>query len=202
MVDLSKLNGLKLLCIADTHRTLNPFELDILEKYRDSVDLVLTLGDIPVESMKRIDCDYGVLGNHDYFNGIEKENDLHMRIIENNGILFGGFQGSSRYKSGPFVLYDHEESCKLLDKLDYCDIFISHDSCIKDYFKEYGGIDAHSGLLGIDKYIKKNKPLLHIHGHHHKNVVEYKYDIPSICVYKMVLISVENGELSVVVLDG
>ena len=197
MVDLSKLNGLKLLCIADTHRKLNEKELNVINEYREKVDLVLTLGDIPIESLNKIKGDYGVLGNHDYFGGIDREKDLHLRIIDNNGILFGGFQGSSRYKSGSFVMYNHEESSELLNTLDYCDVFISHDSCIKDYFKEYGGIDTHSGLWGIDKYIEKNKPLLHIHGHHHKNEVEYKYGIPSICVYGVILIRIENGFLKI-----
>ena len=80
--NFSKLEGLRLLCIADTHRVLNPSELGILESYRDKVDLVLTLGDIPVESMKKINGDYGVLGNHDYFGGIESDTLTKSTTIE------------------------------------------------------------------------------------------------------------------------
>ena len=116
---LSKLEGLRLLCIADTHRVLNPSELGILESYRDKVDLVLTLGDIPVESLSKINGDYGVLGNHDYFGGIEIEKNLHLRTINHPTqsshptphlhLSLGGFEGSSRYKPGRFVMYSQPE---------------------------------------------------------------------------------------------
>lgn len=194
---LIKLNGLKILCIADTHRRLNEDELSIIENYRNSVDLILTLGDIPMDSLNKINGDYGVLGNHDSFNGIDKSKNLNLRIVCKNGILLGGFQGSSRYKKGNFVMYSHKESCDLLDNLRYCDIFISHDSCMTDYYCQTGEIDAHSGLMGIDRYIEKKQPLLHIHGHHHKNNLEYKYSVPSLGVYGIVLVEIINGELRV-----
>ena len=55
---LIKLNGLKILCIADTHRRLNEDELSIIENYRNSVDLILTLGDIPMDSLNKINEQY------------------------------------------------------------------------------------------------------------------------------------------------
>lgn len=201
---LSKLEGLSLLVIADTHRRLSEEQLENLNSVRKNVDFVITLGDIPVESMAEIKPDYGVLGNHDYINGIEDVADLHMTVreVESLNIKLGGFQGSSRYKAGNFVMYSQEESVGLLNSLGYCDILITHDSCIKEYYKTHlSDIDAHSGLLGIDNYLEDKKPLLHIHGHHHKNIVEEKYNVPSICVYGMVILSIKDGKVCLEKLD-
>lgn len=202
--NLDKLNGLSLLLIADTHRRLSEKQLENLTLVRKNVDFIITLGDIPVESMSEIKPDYGVLGNHDYINGIEDVADLHMTIreIESSNIKLGGFQGSSRYKPGNFVMYSQEESIGLLNSLEYCDILITHDSCIKEYYKTHlDYIDAHSGLLGIDNYLEEKRSLLHIYGHHHKDIVEEKYNVPSICVYGMVILNIKDGRICLEKLD-
>lgn len=196
--NLSKLNNLSLLLISDTHRRLSDEQLEKLNKYRECVDFIITLGDIPVESIAEIKPDYGVLGNHDYIHGIEDSSNLHMVLKEIDilGVKIGGFEGSSRYKPGNFIMYTQEESVELLKKLGYCDILITHDSCIKEYYKYHlDNIDAHSGLLGIDNYLEDKKPLLHIHGHHHTNIVEEKYNILSIGVYGMVLLNIKEGKI-------
>jgi len=62
-------------------------------------------------------------------------------------------------------LFSHEESIEILDSLECCDIFVTHDTPFLMDSKD----TSHDGLKGITNYIYKNKIPFHVHGHLHNN---------------------------------
>jgi len=183
------MNDIKIFAVADTHRRLKRELERLVEKRKEECDVVVTLGDIPCEGLWCISPDFGVLGNHDNF-GLLGDWDIHGKLVEKNGVSFAGFQGSSRYKDGPFPLYTQEESLKL--DIPKADVLISHDRIYKPIMDK-----AHTGLMGITQYLDMYKPFLHLHGHHHKQEV-YKYnETIVVSVYECAIITVKNNQVSV-----
>src|SRR3954465_9874396 len=74
------------------------------------VDVVLCLGDLTHEELQPLagfdGAKFGVHGNHDSgeeFAGLGIE-DVHLRTVELDGRVLGGFSGSHRYRgAGPFA---------------------------------------------------------------------------------------------------
>lgn len=183
------MKDIKILVIADTHRSLRDEQEKIIDKVREISDVVITLGDVPFEGLLYIKPDYGVLGNHDSF-GLLGTWDIHEKVVEVNGVTLAGFQGSSRYKDGNFPMYSQKESLDLV--IPKADILVSHD-CLYHNILD----DAHTGLKGITQYLDKYKPFLHIHGHHHKQEV-YRYEETTVVsIYKCSLIEVINDTVYV-----
>ena len=161
---------LELLIISDTHGTLHEDEFSSYVA-SNNYDLCIMLGDhynrdidIIVRYIDRSKL-YGLMGNHDY-NYLDDYSipNLNGKIIEKNGIKILGMEGSFKYKPVDFPSFTQEESIEFLDKYPKVDILVSHDRKF-DPTKQRD--PAHQGLIGITKYLYKNKIPIHIHGHIH-----------------------------------
>lgn len=180
------------LFVADTHGSLRN-HLDELEELLENFTLfelqaVIFLGDVSLRDIEILrayipdlnEISYGVLGNHDNFGDLEKAGikNLDGQIVNINGLTFGGFGGSIKYKNSDAPLLTDEESLIKADNLERVDIFITHDGP-KNESKDV----AHSGLLGITKYIFDKQPKYHFYGHLHKHIVTTERNTTSICEY-------------------
>ena len=194
---------MKILIITDLHYWTNE-EYQITRNLTD-YDICFLLGDISVEYLKELKGIiktplYGLNGNHDGENveavGIEN---LHGKCINFCGLTFSGFQGSARYKSGPWCMYTQEESSEICENIPRADIFITHDGMLDVNNNDM----AHAGLRGISEYIENNNPTLHIHGHIHENkerIIKHgswlmgskRKTTKSIAVYKAAIIDTDT----------
>lgn len=167
--------NIKILFIADTHNCLygNSKILEELKKQKD-YDFCILLGDHSTNDLNEIlqiipiNKIYGVLGNHDGWDKYKQFgiNDINQKIININGVKIAGISGSYKYKNvSDYVLYTHEQSLEIADKMEQADILVTHD--IPFLCDNHNPV--HDGLKGITKYIYKNQIPIHIHGHLHEN---------------------------------
>jgi Icc-related predicted phosphoesterase len=95
---------------------------------------------------------------------------LHLQTWEYQGLTFGGFEGSPRYKKDPYAkMYTEEEAAQLLKNFSYVDVLISHSPP--------RGINdeddlAHTGFQALRTYIEEKHPRYFLHGHTHPKVDE------------------------------
>lgn len=75
-----------------------------------------------------------------------------------------GWGGTYKYKNKLPLAFTQKESLDFAKKLPAADILISHDISFQRKTKN----KCHAGLKGILWYIKKKKPIYHIHGHLHE----------------------------------
>jgi Icc-related predicted phosphoesterase len=92
--------------------------------------------------------------------------DLHLTTVTIDGITFGGFNGSWRYKPRGHFLYEQAEVGHLLRDFPAAEIFIAHNSPRGVHDRED---NVHFGFEAFNKYISNAKPKLFIHGHQHVN---------------------------------
>lgn len=169
------------------------------EKYKD-IDLVFSCGDLPyyyVEKVQKIFSvkTFFVRGNH--ANPIEYSAkgtktapfgavDIHDKIMHFNNLILIGFEGSVRYKKGPYMYTQNEmwwKVYKLLPKLywnklffgRYFDVLITHAPSSGIHDKDDR---VHQGFRAFKWLIEKFKPSYHFHGHIH--VYEENEDIETI----------------------
>jgi len=171
--------------------------LSLIEKYQ--VNLVCTLGDLSHFSLKELKKvtnipKIGVYGNHcsgKYFDSLGIYN-LHLKIFEHNGIKFGGFEGSIRYKESAYAkMYTQDEAKERLKDFPVVDIFLAHSP-------PYGINDepnssSHQGFIALKEYVKKKKPKYFLHGHTYptkENIVERYGDTNIVYVYEDKIIEV------------
>lgn len=199
----NKINtNLRLLVIADCHHLK---EDEIIKISNLEYDACFLLGDINGNYLDMIlkfipeEKIYGILGNHDEYGLLESRNirNIHRQLIEINGIKILGFEGSSRYKTGEYPMFEQRESIRLLKDCDKADILVSHDSPYQLYCK--ANDLAHCGLKGITKYLIKNNVFLNIHGHHHINTeLQLKNGTNVIGVYRCALIKIPNLQKNII----
>ncbi len=164
-------------------------------------DACFTLGDIDVSTLKTIknsvDCKvYAVLGNHDV-NGMLSGLDIrHIDQIQIKigSLSFVGLSGSSRYKEGDYPMLTQKESIEISKNLPCADILISHDGAYGLYGSKSDKI--HCGLKGISRYVKRNKPFINLHGHHHINTTQFYKGTIDICVYGCSMIEIGLNGIS------
>ena len=178
----------KILTVSDTVADLVYSPL-IAERFGD-VDLVLSCGDLPIEYLEYIVSMlnkplYYVRGNHAQDRlvradgtvrvGPEGCSNIHRKVIDHDGLLIGGLEGSMRYRDGPhqYTPLQMELMVTLMfprlywNTLHYgrpVDIFVTHAPPLgihdgKDLC--HRGFDAFIGLM--DRY----RPQYLIHGHTH-----------------------------------
>ena len=167
------------------------------ERYQDA-DLIIACGDLPyyyveflVDALKK-PVVY-VRGNHEAKYEVSSAGnkkteplgatDLHNKIIRTQGILIGGFEGSIRYRKGPFMYNQFEMWWMVLKKIPrllfnkifygrYLDIFVTHSP-------PYGIGDKddlpHQGFKAYVWFLKTFKPKLHFHGHIHLYDINEKW---------------------------
>ena len=178
---------MKILALSDK---VVDFIYSISAKSRFSdIDLILGCGDLPyyylefVFEILEVPL-YFVRGNHasvvEY--GASKERtapgggvDLHARVINQDGLLLAGFEGSVRYKRGPYM-YTQSEMWTLVfsmvpkllfNRLRYgrfLDVFVTHAPPWGIHDKPD---HAHQGFKAFRWFIKTFRPRYHFHGHIH-----------------------------------
>lgn len=161
---------------------------NIRERFR-GVDLVLSCGDLPPNYLEYIVSSLnvpllGVRGNHDHgraFDAVPGGSigpgtiDLHGRVVEEEGLLIAGLEGSLDYNGGPHQ-YD-ELGMRLqiarlvpqllLNKLRhgrYLDVLVTHapPQGIHDRPDR-----CHQGFAAYRSFIQRFRPRYHLHGHIH-----------------------------------
>jgi hypothetical protein len=131
--------------------------------------LIVTLGDLDMYDLRGLDAitsipKIGVYGNHcsgNYFGDYGIEN-MHLHTIEIGGVLFGGFEGSIRYKKGDAPMFTEEEATELLKDFPYVDVMLAH-SPPKGIHDEDD--PAHQGLQALRDYVERVQPKYFLHGH-------------------------------------
>jgi hypothetical protein len=178
---------LKVLSLSDK-QVDSIYNSQVKKRFGD-VDLILGCGDLAyyylefVVSMLDVPL-YYVRGNHS--NQVEYTmvgpktqpeggRDLHRRVINHQGLLLAGVEGSLRYRKGPFQYSQTEMWLHILrivpallrNKLQhgrFLDIFISHAP-------PWGIHDKpdlpHQGIKAFRWLIESFKPRYHFHGHIH-----------------------------------
>lgn len=161
----------------------------IAERMKD-IDFIVSCGDLPnsylefIVSMLNKPLFY-VYGNH-HIDVIYTENEvkkggpegcinLDNRIIEYNGVLIGGLEGSMRYSNGKYQYTDFQMRMKIkrmkprlyfnkIFKKRYIDILVTHAPPYK--IQDQDDL-PHRGFKSFNKFIKSYSPKFHIHGHTH-----------------------------------
>jgi uncharacterized protein len=136
-------------------------------------DLVISLGDVAdlviLEAAKLAHCEriFAVKGNHDGGGPFPPPIvNLHLVVHTVDGVRFGGFNGSWRYKPRGHYLYDQEEVEDLLAAFPTVDVFVAHNSPRNIHERD---TEVHVGFEAFNRYIERAQPRLFIHGHQHVN---------------------------------
>jgi len=184
-----------ILAIADRPARTSILELIV----RHQVELVCTLGDLDgfsLQELKQVKDipKIGVYGNHcsgNYFDSLGIVN-LHLKTFEHKGLVFGGFEGSIRYKESAYAkMYTQEEAKKLLTNFSTVDVMLAHSP-------PYGINDepdssSHQGFMALKEYIEEKKPNFFLHGHTYptaENLIRKYQDTNIIYVYEDKIIEV------------
>ena len=159
---------MKILAIAD--RAPKESIRIVLER-EPAIDLVCTLGDLDLFSLIELKDIHdipkiGVYGNHcsgRYFDELGIKN-MHLSTFAYNGLLFGGFEGSVRYKSDPYaLLYTQEEASHMLADFPRVDVMLCH--CPPYGINDEPDEISHQGFKALRKYIETYTPKYLLHGH-------------------------------------
>jgi len=155
---------LKILILADD-------EFVVKRIQNDPVDVLISLGDLSQTIIYSIAerCQpvkiLAVKGNHDDDQPFRPPiHDLHLKTFEYQGIQFGGFGGSWRFKQKGSNLYKQEEVEHLLQSFPAVDVFLAHNSPRLIHDRDDG---CHLGFYAFNQYIERAKPKLFLHGHQH-----------------------------------
>jgi hypothetical protein len=155
-------------------------------------DLVVSAGDMPGYVLEFIATRLTtqpvyVLGNH--CEGVIRDTatgetrpvggciNLHERVLEVGGLLIAGFEGSARYRPGPYQYTEwqmHMMTRKMTPKLLYnrarygraVDVLLTH---APPKGPHEGADYPHRGINAFNRFAEIWKPKLHIHGHVHLN---------------------------------
>lgn len=195
---------LDILVFTDTHGHLGLRDDLIIDK---DYDLCLTLGDVSVDDLytiKEIIDDkpiYGVLGNHDYYNNLEKREvpNLNGKLLRVNDIKIIGIEGCTKYKNEQPGYTDFEGNL-FVDKLPRADILISHDVPYGSLGLEHSRV--HCGSTYLNKYLIKNNCPICLSGHNHTNkIVKMSNGTVVVESYFCNIIHIKNNEISIENID-
>lgn len=152
-------------------------------------DVVLAAGDLPGETLEFIATKVTVppvyvFGNH--ANGYLRAPDgqlrppggclnAHLRLVEVAGLSILGVEGSARYRDGPHQYSEREFSgmlARLAPLLWYrerrfgraVDVLMTHAPPLGP---TAGDDYAHRGVPAFNRFHRRWRPLLHVHGHVH-----------------------------------
>jgi Icc-related predicted phosphoesterase len=153
------------------------------------VDLVLSCGDLPYHYLDYVASTlgaplFGVHGNHDARPGSREAADrqeawgmgeLHARVVHEQSLLIGGFDGSLRYNDGPYQFTDGEmrgQVARMVPRLlanrvrygRFLDILVTHapPRHIHDQPDR-----CHQGFAVYRWFLRTFRPRYHLHGHIH-----------------------------------
>jgi len=138
------------------------------------VDVLLSCGDLPddliLETARKCRCReiLAVKGNHDSSGDFPAPiRDLHLDVFSFQGLKFGGFCGSWKYKPRGNYLFEEAEVEKYLAGFPAVEIFVTHNSPRLVHDRDD---DVHLGFAAFNQYIHRAKPKFMFHGHQHENV--------------------------------
>jgi Icc-related predicted phosphoesterase len=163
------------------------YDSGIKSRFSD-VDLVLSCGDLPhyyleyVATMLRVPL-YYVMGNHSCELDDRSEHgvrpggcvDINEQVVEHDGLLIAGLEGSMRYKPGPYQYTQLEMRYKALRlstrmwfrrpfKRRQLDILITHAAPLGIH----DGRDlCHTGFYVFLQFMERYQPRYLLHGHSH-----------------------------------
>ena len=177
--------------IDDLHWPYGNIHADILLSCGDVFDEVI----LEAASVCGCHAVFAVKGNHDRPCPFpEPIIDLHLQIRRYGGLLFGGFNGSWRYKPRGSFLYLQDEATALLQHFAAVDIFLAHNSPAKIYDKQDG---IHCGFFALHDYIVEKSPSILIHGHQHVDEDSFfaETHVSGVYGYKLITIGNETGKV-------
>jgi Icc-related predicted phosphoesterase len=139
----------------------------------DSADILVSCGDMAdqviLQTAHKALCAriLAVKGNHDSAAPFPAPVfDLHLKKELCNGLVFGGFRGSWRYKPRGHFLYDQDEVERLLVAFPPVDVFVAHNSPRHIHDRDD---EVHFGFDAFVSYIRRAQPRFFFHGHQHIN---------------------------------
>ena len=159
---------MKILAIAD--RAPKESIRTILQK-EPNIDLICTLGDLDYFSLVELKDIHdipkiGVYGNHcsgSYFDELGIKN-MHLSTFEYKGMVFGGFEGSVRYKDDKYApMYTQDEATQMLANFPRVDVVLCH--CPPYGINDEPEEIAHQGFKALRTYLEVQKPKYLLHGH-------------------------------------
>jgi Icc-related predicted phosphoesterase len=140
---------------------------------KEPADVLISCGDIAdqviLEVAEAVQCSriLAVRGNHDNIDPFQAPIlDLHLTTYTYDGIRFGGFNGSWRYKPRGNYLYEQPEVEQLLRTFPPVDVFVAHNSPRHIHDRDD---NVHLGFKAFVDYIHRVHPRLFLHGHQHMN---------------------------------
>lgn len=136
-----------------------------------SAELLISLGDIwdrtIEEAYHQYECTqaFGVKGNHDSAGALPSfVTSLHLTTEDYQGLLFGGFGGSWKYKPRGHHLFEQDEVMQALEEFPQVDVFVAHNSPAGVHERDR---DVHQGFQAFREYIERAQPRYFLHGHQH-----------------------------------
>jgi uncharacterized protein len=154
-------------------------------------DLVLCAGDLPgyflefMATKLRVPPVY-VIGNHGnaYVRSADDPDDIHLpggcinahrRVVEVGGLLVAGIEGSARYRDGPHQYSERTMAAMtaaltprlLLNRWRHgraVDVLLTH---APPKGPHEGSDFAHRGVAAFNRFHRRWRPRLHVHGHVH-----------------------------------
>jgi Icc-related predicted phosphoesterase len=160
----------------------------VKERFGD-VDLVLGCGDLPYYYLEYLVDQLGkpvyfVRGNHaatvEYSQGAGRSGpwgaiDMHRKVVNINGLLMAGFEGSVRYRQGPFMYTQAEMWGMVLSMAPRLMLNAVRHGRALDLFATHAPPwhiqdqpdPAHRGFKAFGWLIRVFKPRYHFHGHIH-----------------------------------
>ncbi len=141
---------------------------ELVEK--EGIELICTLGDLEYSQLTELNSidlpKVGIYGNHCsgmYFEELGITN-MHLKTFEIGGLMFGGFEGSHKYKDDPYAkMYTQEEADELLKDFPYVDVMLCHSPPFG--INDEADSRSHVGFRALRKYVEEMKPKYLLHGH-------------------------------------
>lgn len=214
---------MKILAVSD--RVMGQLYSTNVAKSFPEVDLLIGCGDLPFYYLEflisALDIPlFYVRGNHDTspqytidgrtLTSVQGGIDLHGKVIEHNGLLMAGLEGSMRYRPNVPLMYSETEMrwqvARMLPNLLWrrlrkrrgLDVLVTHSP-------PFGIHDrpdrAHTGFRVFRQFIEALKPRYLLHGHVHV----YRQDVPrvtrveqttviNVYPYRIIEVSQDNGQ--------
>src|SRR5262249_36505461 len=136
-------------------------------------DLLISCGDVSDSFVLRVAemtlCRhiFAVKGNHDSSAPFHPPiKDLHLKVVEHQGLKFGGVNGSWRYKPRGHFPYEQEDVEKALESFPPVDFSVAQNS---PHLIHQGDEGVHVGFQAFNAYIDRARPQVFTPGHQQVN---------------------------------
>ena len=163
----------------------------------ESAEVLISLGDIWDSTIEKAREAYGcatvlaVKGNHDSAAAFPSPIiDLHLKVVEYEGVRFGGFSGSWKYKPRGHHMFEQFEVTQALRSFPAVDVFVAHNSPMGFHERDP---DVHQGFEGFADYIDRVRPRYFLHGHQHVNQLSQLGETTIIGIFGEAALDLEFG---------